>query len=155
MSFTFANSWTFNNHFTCIWMKLTLSAFLLGKMLWSAEKMGRRQKGEGVVEIYHKHQALKAWSRMSHTSSRSSVSLNCTSLSSRNIPRKHCIQIFFPVPHWEKQNMKAKLRLLLKTIVRNTADSMGNIATNKTIHSAQMHFSSATMLSSQLRKWCH
>lgn len=48
--------------------------------------------------------------------------------------------------------MKAKLHLLLKTIVSDTADSMGNIATNKTIYSAQMHFSSVLALSSQLRK---
>lgn len=36
--------------------------------------------------------------------------------------------------------MKAKLHLLLKAIVHNSADSIGNIATNKTICSAQMHF---------------
>lgn len=43
-------------------------------MLWSAEKMGRRQKAAGVVEIlmhiamylhiFHKCQVLKAWSKL-------------------------------------------------------------------------------------------
>lgn len=43
------------------------------------------------------------------------------------------------------------MHLLLKTVVTNTADSVGNITTNETIHSAQMHFCSASVLPSQLR----
>lgn len=103
-----------------------------------------------------KHQALKTWSRMPHSSSIRVVILNSTYLPSRNIPKKHWIQIIFPSPHWENQNMKGKPHLLLKTHVTNTGDSKGSIATNKTtIHSAQMHFSLLPILSSQQIKWCH
>lgn len=38
---------------------------------------------------------------------------------------------FFPAPHCDKQNMKAKLCLLLKITVSNTADSMGNTGLTK------------------------
>lgn len=76
---------------------------------------------------------------MPHISSRSGVSLNSViqKYSKETLRR---IFFLFPAPHWEKQNMKAKLHLLLKAIVHNSADSIGNIATNKTICSAQMHF---------------
>lgn len=39
--------------------------------------------------------------------------------------------VFFPAPQCDKQNMKAKLCLLLKITVSNTVDSMGNTGLTK------------------------
>lgn len=96
------------------------------------------EEGSRVVEILmhivmylyisHKHQALNVWSRMPHSSSQE-LYLFVIQKYSKEILNPGCF--FFPVPQCDKQNMKAKLYLLLKIPVSNTAEFMGSTGLTK------------------------
>lgn len=103
------------------------------------------------LHISHKHQVLHVWSRMPHSSS----------------------QELYPICHPEifQVNTESRLVFSCSTLWQTEHESQtpspaedhskqycrfhGQHRTNKTACSVQMHFSSAPLLSSELRKWCH
>lgn len=55
MSFALANSWTFYNYLTCSWMRLTTSAFLVGKTSVISRDDGQETEGGRGSGNHHAH----------------------------------------------------------------------------------------------------